>query len=373
MRIVKLWAIFAVLVLTYMSLSLASALAQTPTVSEAIAAPLSNRRLMVPPRNVDGTIRVTPFLEDPVIWLRDEQQNFYSSMSGALRGVAGEQPRSAALTLVLISFGYGVFHAAGPGHGKAVISGWVLATQSQLRRGILLAFTSAMLQAAVAVFIVSAVLLLFAGAATTARSAANVFEAASYFMIAGVGLYLIWTGLRPIFYKFKSWRLSAQAVAPVGGNASGFEFVIVNSNPQSTSVPAHVHSADCGCDHVHVPAAAEVSGDWSLRKAASLTLAAGLRPCMGAILVLLFASAHGIYWAGVLATFVMALGTFITVSAIASLAVYSRRLATRLFDRDSNWLSRLNATLRIGGGLAIFFMGALMCYALASGSGPTGM
>ena len=371
MRFVKLTTLYIALMLMCMPLHLASAAAQASP--EATSAPLSNRHLMVPPRNADGTIRVTPFLDDPVIWLRDEQQNFYSSMSGALRGVAGEQPMSAALTLLLISFAYGVFHAAGPGHGKAVISGWVLATQSQLRRGILLAFLSAMLQAAVAVIIVSAVLLLFAGAATTARSAANVFEAASYFMIAGVGLYLIWTGLRPIFYKAKSSQLSAQVLAIVGGDAGGHNFVIVNPNSQMASGSTHVHGPDCGCDHVHLPAAAEVSGDWSLRKAASLTLAAGLRPCMGAILVLLFASAQGIYWAGVFATFVMALGTFITVSAIASLAVYSRRLATRLFDRDSSWLSRLNAILRIGGGLAIFFMGALMSYALASGSGPTGM
>ena len=371
MRLVKLITFYLVLMLTCMTLHFASAAAQTP--AEAISTPLSNRHLMVPPRNADGTIRVTPFFEDPVIWLRDEQQNFYSSMSGALRGVAGEQPMSAALTLLLISFAYGVFHAAGPGHGKAVISGWVLATESQLRRGILLAFLSAMLQAVVAVSIVSAVLLLFAGAATTARSAANVFEAASYFMIAGVGLYLIWTGLRPIFNKAKNSQILAPQFATASGGTGGHDFVIVNPNPKITSGTAHVHGPDCGCDHVHLPAAAEVSGDWSLRKAASLTLAAGLRPCMGAILVLLFASAHGIYWAGVLATFVMALGTFITVSVIASLAVYSRRLATRLFDRDSNWLNQLNATLRIGGGLAIFFMGAVMCYALASGSGPTGM
>ncbi len=371
MCVLRIMASYVALLL--MCVCLHSAEVQAQTAPEATSTKLSNRHLMVPPRNVDGTIRVTPFLEDPVIWLRDEQQNFYSSMAGALRGVGGKQPISAALMLLLLSFAYGVFHAAGPGHGKAVISGWVLATESQLRRGVLLAFFSAMLQAAVAVIIVSAVLLLFSGAATAARSAANGFEAASYFMIAAVGLYLFWTGLRPIFTKARNLRIHAPHFASAGGRAVGQNFVIVNPVAQFAAGSTHEHGPDCGCEHVHLPAATEVSGDWSLRKAASLTLAAGLRPCMGAILVLLFASAQGIYWAGVLATFIMALGTFITVSAIASLAVYSRRLATRLFDRNGNWLSGLNAALRIAGGLAIFSMGAIMCYALASGSGPTGM
>ena len=371
MRFLRAVVFYWAVLLAYTLLHPAAAQAQNETAANPT--PLSNRHLMVAPRNADGTIRVTPFLEDPVIWLRDEQQNFYSLMSGALRGLASEKAFSSALTLMLISFAYGVFHAAGPGHGKAVISGWVLATQSQLRRGILLAFLSAMLQATVAVVIVSAVLLLFASAATTARMAANVFEAASYLMIAGVGLYLIWTGLRIILAKSNIWFIAMPRLAAAHTITSHHHFEIVNLSPQINSNAGHVHGPDCGCDHVHLPAAVEVSGDWSLRKAASLTLAAGLRPCMGAILVLLFASAQGIYWAGVLSTFVMAIGTFITVSAIASLAVYSRRLATKLFDRDGKRVKWLNATLRIGGGLAIFFMGALMSYALASGSGHAGM
>ena len=49
--------------------------------------------------------------------------------------------------LVGLSFAYGIFHAAGPGHGKAVISSYMLANEVALRRGILLSFVSAFLQA----------------------------------------------------------------------------------------------------------------------------------------------------------------------------------------------------------------------------------
>ncbi len=101
-------------------------------------------------------------------------------------------------------------------------------------------------------------------------------------------------------------------------------------------------------------------GDWSLAKAVSLAFAVGIRPCTGAILVLLFANGLGLYWAGVASTFAMALGTFITVSIIAAIAVYSRKLATRLAGRSGRWLNGLGLGLRFGGGLAIAFLGAIL-------------
>ena len=153
------------------------------------------RRLMVQPRNADGTVTPPAFFDDPVLWVRDEQQNFYGAMSKSMRAM-DSQGFSAALTLMLLSLGYGVFHAAGPGHGKAVVSGWLLATETQLRRGILVAFMSAMLQALVAVVLVSGVLLLVSGAAAAAKNMAGWLEVASFAMIAGVGAYVLWGGVK---------------------------------------------------------------------------------------------------------------------------------------------------------------------------------
>jgi nickel/cobalt transporter (NicO) family protein len=120
----------------------------------------------------------------------------------------------------------------------------------------------------------------------------------------------------------------------------------------------HVHDEHCG--HAHVAEAKQVRGDWSFTKAFSLAFAVGIRPCTGALLVLVLANALGIYWAGVASTFVMAIGTFITVSAIAAIAVYSKKLATRLAARDDKWLGRLAFTLRLGGGVAIAGLGGLL-------------
>src|SRR4051812_23470930 len=96
------------------------------------------RKLLVQPRNADGSVKQTAFLDDPVLWVRDKQSAYYGAISAALRRLKTDTPLAAASTLMLLSFGYGVFHAAGPGHGKAVISAWLLATETELRRGILI-------------------------------------------------------------------------------------------------------------------------------------------------------------------------------------------------------------------------------------------
>ena len=173
------------------------AMAQSDTTQQAQpAVKIKRSQLLVPPKNADGTIIVTPFLEDPVMWARDEQQNFYGKMSSTLKAVRGPNAMTAGWTLMLLSFAYGIFHAAGPGHGKAVISTWLLATESELRRGVLISFMSAIIQALTAIVLVSVLFLVVASVGSTARNLAGVLESASYALIALMGVYLIWTGLR---------------------------------------------------------------------------------------------------------------------------------------------------------------------------------
>ncbi len=304
----------------------APALAQA---TEQAAPRIDKRKLLVQPRNADGTLKTVAFSDDPVLWIRDQQQRFYGSMSGALRQIKTGAPLAATWTLMLLSFGYGVFHAAGPGHGKAVISAWLLATDNDLRRGVLIALLSALIQALTAIAIVSALLLLVAGAGAVARDVAGYLESASYALIGSMGLYLIWTAFRPHAHE-------------------------------AAHDHHHHHHHDEQCGHAHVPEARQVKGEWSLAKAFSLSFAVGIRPCTGAILVLIFANALGLYWAGIASTFAMAAGTFLTVTAIAAVAVYSRQLAMRLARRGDRWPGLLASGLRIGGGLAIALLGGML-------------
>jgi nickel/cobalt transporter (NicO) family protein len=297
------------------------------------------RRLLVQPRNADGTVTVAPFSEDPVLWLRGQQQNYSRAITSALRGLGGE---------------HAILHAAGPGHGKAVISAWLLATESQLRRGIFIAFLSSTIQALTAIVLVCGLLLIFQSAGALAKDAAKFLEASSFGLIALTGFYLIWTGI-----KSAGFGRAASAARP-----QHHHFEIVNPLPAN-----HVHGPDCGCDHAHLPAAKELEGEWSLARAASLSFAVGIRPCSGSILVLVFANTMGLLWAGVLSTFVMSLGTFITVACIAALAVYSKKLAERLFSGNGRGLLWFSIALRFGGGLAIVVLGAFLFVGSLSGQG----
>ena len=261
--------------------------------------------------------------------MRDKQQAFYGAMSGAIRKIKSESSFAATLTLMLLSFGYGIFHAAGPGHGKAVISAWLLATENELRRGIVISFLSALIQALTAIVIVSVLLIVVTSVGAVARDVAGFLESASYLMIAAMGAYLLWTALRLI---------PAQRMAAV---ASATQHRFDDFTPLATVPHDHVHSPDCGCGHAHLPEVKDMRGDWSFTKAFSLAFAVGIRPCTGALLVLVFANALGLYWAGIAATFAMALGTFITVSVIAAIAVYSKKLAMRFAGQDDRWINWL--------------------------------
>jgi nickel/cobalt transporter (NicO) family protein len=309
---------------------------------------IDKRKLLVQPRNADGTIIETPFMEDPVLWMRTKQQNFYGRMSNAIRQLKTSSASTAAWTLLSISFLYGVFHAAGPGHGKAVVTGWVLATENELKRGILIAFLSALIQALTAIVAVTAILTFVQGGALMAKNAAGYLESASYLMIAGLGAYLVWNG----------WNSFRPKPAPKP--AGPFELTSRPSNDIN-----HIHDENCGCGHAHAPAAFEVKGEWSLTRAFAMAFAVGIRPCSGAILVLVVSYSLGLYWAGVLSTLAMGFGVFLTIATIATLAVYAKSMAFKLVGADNRlaglavrW-GKMAVGIVIAGFGVLLFMGSL--------------
>src|SRR3981189_2888038 len=124
-------------------------------------------------------------------WLLAKQSEFYREMSATIR--AAKSDGSAVWTLLGISFAYGIFHAAGPGHGKAVISSYLVANQETARRGIVLSFASALMQSLVAVVIVGICAWLLNASAKTMCGAEKAIEIVSYALIAAFGARLVWT------------------------------------------------------------------------------------------------------------------------------------------------------------------------------------
>jgi nickel/cobalt transporter (NicO) family protein len=289
-------------------------------------------KLIVQPR--DGS-NAASFLESPVAWLQQQQRAFSGAMQGSLRQLqAGSL--SAIWSLLGLSFAYGVFHAAGPGHGKAVVTSWLLATESDLKRGALVAFLSALFQALTAIVLVSALFLIVASAGAVARDVSGWLESASYAMIAAVGIYLIWSTFFGHGHSHDS-----------------------HTHDQRHHGHEHHHHHDHG--HAHAAEPAQLRGDdWSLKKAVAMSFAIGIRPCAGAILALVGANALGIYWAGIAATLVMGFGVFLTVALIAALTVYAKSFAIGLAKRDGRLLGWIISGLRLGGGAVITLIGVMM-------------
>ncbi len=307
---------------------------------------IDKRKLLVQPRNPDGTLVEYGFAEDPVLWMRTKQQNFYGRLNGAIRQMKSGSPVAAGWTLLTISFFYGVFHAAGPGHGKAVVTGWVLATENELKRGIFIAFLSAIFQALTAIVVVSVLLLFVSGASAMARDVVGFLESAGYAMIMGMGLYLAWNG----------W--SSFVRRPVAKAAGPFE--LVHRPVSGGNVLDHIHDENCGCGHAHLPAAQGVRGDWSLRRAVGIALAIGIRPCSGAIAMLFTSHVLGLYWVGVISTFAMGIGVFLTIASIAALAVYSKKTAQTLVSADNPTMRFAVRWGKIAVGLALAAFGTLL-------------
>ncbi len=264
-----------------------------------------------------------------IAWLLAKQAEFYRAMSATIR--AAKSDGSAVVTLLGIAFLYGIFHAAGPGHGKAVISSYLVANEETARRGIVLSFASAFMQALVAVAIVGLAAWLLNVTAKTMCSTERVIEIASYCLIAVFGARLMWLkgkGLTRSLAPATAAPVLAHAAA--GGGAHPAHPHDGHAHDHGHSHHHHVHDDECGCGHSHGPTPAELAGPQGWRHGLAAVLTVGIRPCSGAILVLVFALAQGLFWAGVAATFAMGLGTAITVTGFALIAVSAKGLARRL-------------------------------------------
>lgn len=275
-------------------------------------------------------------------WLQDQQRAFYGAMTASLDALRTDW--TAFWVLGGLSFLYGVFHAAGPGHGKVVISSYVLANETQLRRGVLLSVLSAMLQSLVAVVFVLIAAGLLGMTSLAMGDAANWIGIASYALVALLGLWLV---ARKIFgWGHEHADMAQKAHEHLHGDEHHHH---------------HGHHHDHGYDHdghAHVVTPEAAGG--SLREQLGVVLAVGLRPCSGALVVLVFALSQGLLPAGIAAVFLMGAGTAITVAVLATIAVTAKGLASRIGGVDNPvtaavvwWLELLGAALVLAFGVLL--------------------
>lgn len=329
-----------------------------------------------------------PFLA----WVNVQQQTFYRALTQSL--IAMRHDPWKLWTLVSLSFLYGVFHAAGPGHGKAVISSYMIANEIQLRRGITIAIISSFLQGITALLVVGTAYLILRGTSISLTNATDFLEQASYLLVAGFGFWMLVRKVRSLVGK--SARRPARAPA-MAGMPGGMQFhahdgdalcacdhtTVQRLAPAKSSLnpglnPAGDPAQSAGflgfgktqkqtvadyceeCGHAHMPSPQSLGGEnFSLKEAFSAVVAVGLRPCSGAIIVVTFSLLNSLYLGGILSVFAMSVGTAITVSLLAITAVSAKGLAVKLAGNGTAG-EKIGTAIEIAGAAFVMALGIIL-------------
>ena len=267
-----------------------------------------------------------------LLTIQSVQRGLHANLSDALRAIQVDGFQ-ASIILVTLSFVYGVLHAAGPGHGKVVISTYLLSNECQLRRGVALSFAAALTQGLTAVVVVFSVFWLMELSMGQTRGVVNYVEVLSFAMIAVVGFYIT------CMHTLRLLRKATSHGRSIDGRADGSQ----------------------RCDHHHGPSANDLEKELTLRGFIGIIFSVGIRPCSGAVIVLLLAFSLGHAVAGLFAVLAMSLGTAVAIALLATFSVYLRRVAQRIVQskHDAGYLGGIiPAILGIFGGGLIFILGS---------------
>ncbi|NTG74899.1 nickel/cobalt transporter [Agrobacterium rhizogenes] len=309
------------------------------------------------------------------LYVNYEQQAFYRALTKSIEAMR-EDPWQL-WTLIGLSFAYGIFHAAGPGHGKAVISSYMVANEIELKRGIVISFISALIQGLVAVLVVAAAYFVLRGSGITMTMATNAMEITSFVMVILFGGWLLFRKLRSM-YQNSPQRQEVQLATSAGPISMSLfadepgpakKLSRLNATPQTASQyqcydPAH--NLDNGmvcetCGHSHLPDPKMLSNEkFSVREAWSAIITVGLRPCSGALLVMTFSMLNGLYLGGLLSVLAMSIGTALTVSLLAIIAVFAKGAAVHFTGRGSKLSAWVGNSIEICGALLVICTGVVL-------------
>jgi nickel/cobalt exporter len=260
-------------------------------------------------------------------FILDQQKQAQAALAGAVRAIKGGHPGAVA-GLLAVCFTYGVVHAAGPGHGKLVIGGYGVARRVPLGRLAGLALVSSLAQSAVAVALVYAVVGLFGlGRAETEGLAEGVMAPAGLVLVAGVGLWLFWRG-------FKGAQAALHDRHVLAGHSHGagvghqhdhsHEHTVSHEHPRAHSHSPGPDGVCASCGHAHGPSLQQVEQLTGWRDTLALVAGIAMRPCSGALFLLILTWQLGISAAGIAGAFAMGLGTAVVTAGVAGLAVWAR-------------------------------------------------
>lgn len=277
------------------------------------------------------------------------QRDLHRSLTLAITELSRTPAMATWVSLLGISFAYGVFHAAGPGHGKAVLATYLASHGGAVKRALGLSFAASLLQGVTAIALV--VVLVYGLGWITRQAMGSVawVEQASFLLVAALGAWLCWRAVKQLRRAYQPER-AAHSHSPGHEHNQDHEH-----NPNHEHSHGHDHSHCCGGAHHIEPHQAL---DW---RTAMMTVGAiGMRPCSGAVLMLGAASLLGQFEVGVASVVAMSIGTGITVSALALASIFARGWAQRRLSKQQysqRSVQKATGWVALAGGALIVVIG----------------
>mgnify|MGYP005989149413 CR=1 FL=1 len=279
-----------------------------------------------------------PVLPSLFIELQTWQRQLSRSISQLL-SLAHEYPLKALFYVSAASISYGFLHAIGPGHGKVIMVSYLSTHPTKVKTSLILSISAALLQALVAIVLVSALLFVLETSMREVNAKASYLIDVSFVAMILLGLHLAWKSIRDFLKQ---------------------------DTKQKADVKAHHHNHDredehlCGCGHKHHASPADIEQAKNLKDYIGIVLSIGVRPCSGALLVLIFAKSLGLYWLGMVGAIAMGVGTGAAISLLAFVSIKGAAWLRRFIKPTSQGSQWRELLLRLGAASFICVMGVIM-------------
>lgn len=270
--------------------------------------------------------------------LVDFQRRANAEIASHMNAVEQGDDLGAFLLGLTITFVYGMVHAFGPGHGKLVIVSYFLARETRVMRGVVMAVQVAVVHVIAAVVVVWLADFVLRSGFGIGLSEVPGVRAASFLIIFGIGVYMLYRALRA-------------STAPAAGAAIG---------PGHEQAHGHVHRHGHGRRHGHGHRHDDAHhGHGGNVEGGFMALAAGMVPCPGAVLVMLYAVANDMLYPGFLLVVSMSLGIGLSICTLGVGAILARQSAVRIMERSggSRGADVLRHTMNYAGATFVTLVG----------------
>ena len=303
-----------------------------------------------------------------------------ADFNGRIESILAQWPHGASwaawATLIVVSFGYGSLHALGPGHGKLVVSTYLGSRRAHIVDAVLLSGWTALVQAFCAIALVlGAAWFAHAGLMSVMPHAASM-EIVSYLLLCAASAWAIRSSSardrccdEPPAVRFpRADEASTHPTVPAAISLASPEPGAYLRSPLARISSAADGRTGPSFQRAKDALAKRTSASGSrFRQIAMLGLAAGARPCVGAIFALVTSMAVRATAAGVAATFAMAAGVATTVALIGLGSIGANRTLARLALRYRLRSTRVHRAVAVGAIGAILLFSALQLALLLSG------